>query len=105
MNANLMIETLDLTRIYGDGEEIRALDGVTMLVEAGEFLAVMGPSGSGKSTLLNVLGTLDAPTSGKIFVNGQDLSTLRDVDRFRAKTLEELIKLEIQEFGIDIEFE
>jgi ABC-type lipoprotein export system ATPase subunit len=87
MNTNLMIETLDLTRIYGDGEEIRALDGVTMSVEAGEFLAVMGPSGSGKSTLLNVLGTLDLPTSGKVFVNGQDLSTLRDVDRFRAKTV------------------
>jgi ABC-type lipoprotein export system ATPase subunit len=87
MSTNLMIETLDLTRIYGDGEEIRALDGVTMSVEAGEFLAVMGPSGSGKSTLLNVLGTLDVPTSGKVFVNGQDLSTLCDVDRFRAKTV------------------
>jgi ABC-type lipoprotein export system ATPase subunit len=87
MSASLMIEARDLTRIYGDGEEIRALDGVTMSVEAGEFLAVMGPSGSGKSTLLNVLGTLDAPTSGKVFVNGQDLSTLRDVDRFRAKTV------------------
>jgi ABC-type lipoprotein export system ATPase subunit len=87
MSASLMIETHDLTRIYGDGEEIRALDGVTMSVEAGEFLAVMGPSGSGKSTLLNVLGTLDIPTSGKVFVNGQDLSTLRDVDRFRARTV------------------
>ncbi len=87
MNASLMIETHELTRIYGDGEEIRALDGVTMSVKAGEFLAVMGPSGSGKSTLLNVLGTLDVPTSGKVFVNGQELSTLRDVDRFRAKTV------------------
>ena len=87
MNANLMIETHDLTRIYGDAEEIRALDGVSMSVEAGEFVAVMGPSGSGKSTLLNVLGTLDRPTSGKVFVNGQDLSTLRDVDRFRARTV------------------
>ena len=87
MNTNLMIETHDLTRIYGDGEEIRALDGVTMSIEAGEFVAVMGPSGSGKSTLLHVLGALDAPTSGKVFVNGQDLSILRDVDRFRAKTV------------------
>lgn len=87
MNANLMIETHDLTRVYGDTEDIRALDGVTLSIEAGEFVAVMGPSGSGKSTLLNVLGTLDVPTSGKVFVNGQDLSTLRDVDRFRAKTV------------------
>ena len=87
MITNLMIETHNLTRIYGDGEEIHALDGVTLSIEAGEFVAVMGPSGSGKSTLLNVLGTLDVPTSGKVFVNGQDLSTLRDVDRFRAKTV------------------
>jgi ABC-type lipoprotein export system ATPase subunit len=82
-----MIETHNLTRIYGDGEEIHALDGVTMSVAAGEFLAVMGPSGSGKSTLLNVIGTLDTPTSGKVFVNGQDLAALRDIDRFRAKTV------------------
>lgn len=87
MNAQLMIETRDLTRIYGDGEEIRALDGVTISIEAGEFLAVMGPSGSGKSTLLNIIGALDRPSSGKIFVNGQDLSVLRDVDKFRAKTV------------------
>lgn len=58
-----------------------------MSVEAGEFLAVMGPSGSGKSTLLNVLGTLDIPSSGKVFVNGQDLGSLRDIDQFRAKTV------------------
>lgn len=87
MSTNLMVQTIDLTRVYGDGEDIRALDGVTMTVGEGEFLAVMGPSGSGKSTLLHVLGTLDTPTSGKVFVNGQDLSTLRDVDRFRAKTV------------------
>lgn len=88
MNANrVIIETHDLTRIYGDGEEIRALDGVNLTVEAGEFTAVMGPSGSGKSTLLNVLGTLDLPTSGQVFVNGQDLAKLRDVDGFRAKTV------------------
>src|SRR5512146_3197967 len=87
MNARLMIETHDLSRVYGDGEEIRALDGVTMSVEAGAFLAVMGPSGSGKSTLLNVLGTLDIPTSGRVLVNGQDLSALHDVDSFRARTV------------------
>jgi ABC-type lipoprotein export system ATPase subunit len=82
-----MIETHDLTRIYGDGEEIRALDGVNLTVEAGEFMAVMGPSGSGKSTLLNVLGALDVPTRGQVWVNGQDLAKLRDIDGFRAKTV------------------
>ena len=87
MNASLMIETQDLTRIYGDGENIHALDGVNMVVEGGEFMAVMGPSGSGKSTLLNILGTLDRATHGRVCVNGQDLSVLRDVDTFRAKTV------------------
>jgi len=87
MNAKMMIETHDLTRIYGDGEEIHALDGVNLKVEAGEFMAVMGPSGSGKSTLLNVLGALDVPTSGQVWVNGQDLAKLRDIDGFRAKTV------------------
>ena len=87
MSATVMIETHDLSRVYGDGEEIRALDGVNLLVEAGEFMAVMGPSGSGKSTLLNVLGALDRPTSGQVCVNGQDLAKLRDVDGFRAKTV------------------
>lgn len=87
MTAKVMIETHDLTRVYGDGEQIRALDGVNLLVEAGEFMAVMGPSGSGKSTLLNVLGALDIPTSGRVCVNGQDLAELRDIDGFRAKTV------------------
>ncbi len=87
MSPDRMIETHDLTRIYGDAEEIHALDGVTLSVDAGEFLAVMGPSGSGKSTLLNILGTLDVATSGTVLVNGQNLATLRDVDRFRAKTV------------------
>ncbi len=87
MTARAMIETRDLTRVYGDGEQIRALDGVNLTVEAGEFMAVMGPSGSGKSTLLNVLGALDLPTSGQVCVNGQDLATLHDIDGFRAKTV------------------
>lgn len=82
-----MIETHDLTRVYGDGEEIRALDGVDLTVEAGEFMAVMGPSGSGKSTLLHVLGALNLPTSGRVCVTGQDLAELRDIDGFRAKTV------------------
>lgn len=84
---NLIVETKDLTRVYGDGEEIRALDGVTLQIEAGELVTVMGPSGSGKSTLLNMIGALDRPTSGQVFVNGLDLAKIRDKDRFRAKTV------------------
>ena len=87
MTIEWIIETHDLTRVYGDGEEIRALDSVTMHVAPGEFIAVMGPSGSGKSTLLNVLGTLDRPTGGEIFVNGQNLAEIKDVNSFRAKTV------------------
>jgi ABC-type lipoprotein export system ATPase subunit len=85
--SNLIVETKDLTRVYGDGEEIRALDGVTLQIEAGELVTVMGPSGSGKSTLLNMIGALDRPTSGQVFVNGLDLAKIRDKDRFRAKTV------------------
>jgi len=84
---NLIVETKHLTRVYGDGEEIRALDGVTLQIEAGELVTVMGPSGSGKSTLLNMIGALDRPTSGQVFVNGLDLAKIRDKDRFRAKTV------------------
>lgn len=79
-----LIETHDLTRIYGDGTSIRALDGVNLRVARGEFVSVMGPSGSGKSTLLNVLGALDKPTGGKVILDGQDLATIDDVDSFRA---------------------
>jgi putative ABC transport system ATP-binding protein len=85
--ADWMIETIDLTRFYGDGEEIHALDGVNMKIATGDFVAVMGPSGSGKSTLLNVIGALDLPTQGKVLVNGQDVTKIRNKDRFRAKTI------------------
>lgn len=86
-NSHLIIETKDVTKIYGDGEEIRALDGVSIQVERGELVTVMGPSGSGKSTLLNVIGALDKPTSGSVFIDGQDLAKIRDKDRFRSKTV------------------
>jgi ABC-type lipoprotein export system ATPase subunit len=82
-----IIETRNLSRIYGDGEAIRALDCVNLCVSCGEFLAVMGPSGSGKSTLLNVIGALDRPTSGQVLVAGQDLAKIRNIDRFRAHTV------------------
>lgn len=86
-NENWIVETRDLSRVYGDGEEIRALDGVDMQVAPGEVVAVMGPSGSGKSTLLNVIGALDQPTSGQVLVNGRDLAKIRDKDSFRATTV------------------
>lgn len=82
-----LIEISELTRVYGDGEEIRALDGITLQIQSGEFVAVMGPSGSGKSTLLNMIGALDKPSSGQIFINGQDLTKIRDKDKFRAQTV------------------
>jgi putative ABC transport system ATP-binding protein len=80
-----LIETRDLTRVYGDGEQIRALDGVSIRIARGELVTVMGPSGSGKSTLLNMLGALDKPTSGQVLIDGQDLARLQDVDAFRAR--------------------
>jgi len=75
--AETMIVTEGLTKAYTDGTEVRALDGVNLSVERGEFMAVMGPSGSGKSTLLNMIGTLDVPTAGRVVVEGVDVSTLQ----------------------------
>ena len=69
-----ILKVENLTKIYGAGNaEVRALDGVSFAVEKGEFLAIIGPSGSGKSTLLHALGGVDRPTSGKVFMNGQDV--------------------------------
>lgn len=64
----------NLTKVYGTGEnEVRALDGVSFSVEKGAFVAVIGPSGSGKSTLLHILGGVDRPTGGKVFMDGKDV--------------------------------
>lgn len=74
-----MIQLTDIYKIYQDGDggnEIRALDGVTLHVSKGEFVAIVGSSGSGKSTCMNIIGCLDIPSSGSYYLNGQDVSAL-----------------------------
>ena len=69
-----MLRVENLTKVYGTGEnQVRALDGVSFSVDKGQFVAIIGPSGSGKSTLLHILGGVDRPTSGKVYMNGQDV--------------------------------
>lgn len=82
-----LVKTHKLTKIYGDGQGVRALDGVDLAIQEGEMVAVMGPSGSGKSTLLNMIGGLDRPTDGQVVIDGQDLATIRNLDKFRAQTV------------------
>ena len=87
MKSEIIVEARDLVKVYGNGTEVRALDGVNMRIARSEFVSVMGPSGSGKSTLLNAIGALDRPTSGQVLVNGEDLATLRHLDSFRARAV------------------
>jgi len=82
-----VVETHNLTKIYGDGAEVHALAEVNLTIQAGEFVAIVGPSGSGKSTLLNLIGALDRPTAGEVIVNGVSLSQVRDLDHFRNRTI------------------
>lgn len=74
-----LVEVRDICKVYNPGEnEVRALDHVSLSIEKGEFVAIIGQSGSGKSTLMNMLGCLDVPTSGEYYLNGKDVSTLSD---------------------------
>ena len=85
-----IVEFENVTRIYKTGEyELKALNGVNLTLEEGKFVVILGPSGAGKSTLLNMLGGLDSPTSGKITVNGRDISTLtnNELADYRAETV------------------
>jgi putative ABC transport system ATP-binding protein len=78
-NDNIVVETVDLCKKYYLGDiTVPALRGVNLKVKKGEFIVIMGPSGSGKSTLLNMIGGLDNPTSGNVYINGQDISRLSD---------------------------
>ncbi len=83
MNA---VEIKDLYKSYEDGK-IKALNGVNLTIADGEFVSIIGPSGSGKSTLLNMLGALDVPDSGVIKVAGQDLSSSKKLNEFRAEKI------------------
>ena len=85
-----VLEVKNLNKFYGEGEsQVRALDGVTFSVEKGELILIIGSSGSGKSTLLNMIGLLDSPTSGKLFIDGTDTTTLDDdqISSFRNRKL------------------
>jgi putative ABC transport system ATP-binding protein len=74
-----MIELREVSRIFTvGGQEVRAMDQVSLLIEPGEYLSIMGPSGSGKSTLLNILGLLDTPNSGTYLLEGEDVTSLGD---------------------------
>src|SRR5438270_4874186 len=90
----MSIEIINVRKVYpasqrGQAGEIRALDGVSLSVRKGEWIAIMGPSGSGKSSLVNLIGCLDRPSSGDIFIDGQDLSELSksELNRFRAEKI------------------
>ncbi len=94
-----VIEIENLTRVYQMGEtEVRALDGISLTVEPGEFLAVMGPSGSGKSTFMNIVGCLDRPTAGRYVLEGVDVSGL-DRDQ-RASIRNDKIGFVFQSFNL-----
>ena len=82
----MIVEIKDLYKSYENGR-IKALNGVNLTIEEGEFVSIIGPSGSGKSTLLNMLGALDVPDSGSITVAGEDLTTSKKLNEFRATSI------------------
>lgn len=87
----MLIDIRDITKVYEMGQEkVHALSGVTLGVERGEYVAIMGPSGSGKSTLMNLIGCLDTPTSGSYTLNGREVATMSD---------DELAAIRNQEIG------
>lgn len=83
----IVLETRNLTRVFGERVPVRALNGVSFQIRAGEVVAIVGPSGSGKSTLLNLIGALDTPTGGEVIIDGTPLGKVRNLDRFRGRTI------------------
>ena len=81
-----VIDVRDVVRTYDEGRT-RALDGVTLSIRKGEFVSITGPSGCGKSTLLHAIAALEKPDSGEIYVNGQEITSLKDLSRYRARTI------------------
>ena len=86
----MLIDIKNIYKIYNEGKEseVRALDGVTLQIDRGEFVAIVGQSGSGKSTLMNVLGCLDVPTYGEYFLDGTDITALSDKELARIRNRE-----------------
>ena len=86
----MLIDIKDIYKIYNEGKEseVRALDGVTLQINKGEFVAIVGQSGSGKSTMMNVLGCLDVPTYGEYYLDGNDINSLSDKQLARIRNRE-----------------
>ena len=98
-NVDAVIQAEDLTKVYRRGtEEVRAVDGVSFRVDAGEFVAIVGPSGAGKTTLLQLLGAMDTPTTGRLRIAGQELSRLSDAALTRLRR--EHVGFVFQHFGL-----
>ena len=76
-----VIELQNLTKVYQNGVEFRALDNANLRIKKGEFVAIVGPSGSGKSTLMHLIGLLDTPSSGTLFIDGKDVTKMSDKER------------------------
>ena len=85
MSDKNIIQITNLTKIYGDGVLIKALDNINLTIERGEFMAIVGPSGSGKSTLLNMIGILDTPTHGTIILDGVDITQAPEKKRSKMR--------------------
>jgi len=91
-----VVETRGLTKVYGSGDTaVRALDGVDLTIDEGEFVAVMGPSGCGKSTLLNLIGGLDVPSSGSVLLDGKEIAAMSD---------DELTRIRCERLGFVFQF-